>query len=52
MPITRIVKDPSSGWKIEVLINGRWYLKRWTAGTKADARKAEAEVKTELQSGV
>ena len=45
---TRIVKDPQSGWKIEVAINGKWYLKRWTAGTKRDALKAEAEVRQEL----
>lgn len=47
---TRIRKDPAGGWLIEVFNGTGWYLKRWVAGNRRDAAKAEREVQDSIAS--
>lgn len=45
---TRTRKELTGGWWVDAWVNGRWYPKRWTAGTRRDAAKAENEMIDEM----
>lgn len=50
MPETRIRKDPSGGWLIEIRVGSVWTIKAWTVGTKRDAERSEQEIIEDMKA--